>query len=220
MKKQYKQYLINNIDWLHDLSFIEIGTCNHTTLCDSDYSNNIVGHNLGIGVEIVADYLEELPTWSNIRKINAAVTDHSGEVIMYHVPKDRIKPSASYYRQLQGCNSINTYHPNHLKWGVKDLVKKTPVRAMTLPELIYENNVRGIQFLKMDLEGHDHVVMRNYHEFLTDMPVVFHPKRIQFESNTHTDKINIDIVIEMYQQLNYQVMRRDHDVVIDLRNES
>src|SRR5210317_642737 len=116
-------------------NFIEIGTSNFDTLIQKA-SNDTVG----LSVEPMTHYLEQLPNKDNVKKINCAISFDNTEddVDIYFIPESIIKEN-NLSHWLVGCNSINGYHPAHL--DNKDLVSTKKIKQIPISKLFDDNNV-------------------------------------------------------------------------------
>lgn len=194
-----------------DLDFIEIGTCNFGTLLQecSDTER-------GISIEPLKHYLDALPNKPNVLKVNAAITAHkqSNTIDMYYIPEDFIDTHKIFYG-MKGCNSVNTYHPLHIAYNLQPFVKIERVVLLNIDEVLTILNVRGIKQLKIDTEGHDIVILQGLYEYLLNKSQAYYPRKIQFESNEHTDPNKVTFIIHLFEQLGYKLISRGYDTVLE-----
>lgn len=80
--------------------------------------------------------------------------------------------------------------------------------------MFYLNNIKGLEYIKIDTEGHDCIILRGLYEYLRYLPDNFHPKKIKFESNEHTKSDVIDSVISLYKSLHYYLVTRGDDTIL------
>jgi len=170
-----------------DYNFIEIGTCDFETLiedCDDE--------TVGISVEPLNYYLNNLPNKKNVKKINAAISiDNSeSEIDIYYIPEHKLKEN-NLPLGLKGCNKIGTFHPHHIKRNITHLVEIQEVKQIPLVKLLTENNVRKIDVFKIDTEGLDCYILNQLFNYLKIKEHLFYPKKIIFETNKLT---NIDVI--------------------------
>ena len=78
----------------------------------------------------------------------------------------------------------------------------------TLNEIINENDVEGIYHLKIDTEGHDHVIL-DY--FFSNSPRRQFPSILSFESNRLSDKAAIEALHNKLLSLDYDCIDRGYD---------
>jgi hypothetical protein len=195
---------------LRDIEFVEIGTSNFDTLLQScDDSEE------GISIDPVSYYLEQLPTKPNVKKINVAVSDHVGECSVFFIPEKSIEEH-NLPLWFKGCNSIGNFHPLHEKYKVKHLCVEEKINVLPLHLLLIENKIRGINFLKIDTEGHDTIILKCYHRFLCGVPKSFYPCRIMFESNEWTKEEDATSIIQLYTDIGYQLIHRGYDTLLQI----
>jgi FkbM family methyltransferase len=140
--------------------FIEIGTSNFDTFIEK--VDNTVH---GISIEPLAFYLDQLPNRENITKINAALSDKDGIADIYYIDPVKIQ-ELELPGFISGSNSINQPHQFTINVIGQELydslisIKKVP--TITWNTLINSYGIQGIGYLKIDTEGHDHVVLEEY----------------------------------------------------------
>ena len=102
-----------------DYDFIEIGTSDFDTIIESCSDTDI-----GLCVEPLVDYLNNLPSKNNVKKINCAISfdDSFGEIEIFYIPVETLKEN-KLPLGLRGCNRINEFHPHHITRGITHLVK-------------------------------------------------------------------------------------------------
>lgn len=111
----------------------------------------------------------------NIFFINKAVSNFVGEIEMT-IPSERNDFStlpcwASQLASIEPYHAVG--HINHL------LVDKINVKTTTINEIIKEYNIKEIDLLHTDTEGHDYTILMNY-------TFEIKPKKIMFE-HKHMD---------------------------------
>jgi len=193
-----------------DYTFIEIGTSNFETLIQ-----NCREQDVGISVEPLEFYLNDLPNKPNVKKLNAAITHQktSDFIDIYFIPP-HIVDLYKLPQWFKGCNTIGKYHPLHVLHKVQQFVEIRRVPLLNVDEFLTNEHVHGIQFLKIDTEGHDYVIMNGLFEYLTKKDNSYYPRRIQFETNEHTLASNVDAVIEKFKSLGYFVVHRGYDTLL------
>ncbi len=121
------------------------------------------------------NYNQKFGNTENIVFINKAVSDFIGEVEMT-VPSERNNLSQLPFWVSQ-LGSIN---PDHALGHVGNLlVDKIIVKTTTINEIVKEFNVKQIDLLHTDTEGHDYTILMNYNFDIK-------PKKIMFE-HKHMD---------------------------------
>ena len=139
------------------LDYIEIGTSDFDTLLQSTDLT-------GISIDPLSIYLDRLPNKDNNTKLNVAISDFNGECdVFYITPEDIEKFNLPSW--LRGCNSIIKPHPSALQilneFELVDLYQKKKINVLTWDILIRTKNIIGVDYVKIDTEGHDSVKL-NY----------------------------------------------------------
>ena len=185
------------------LDFLEIGTSNFGTIIQTATDDTV-----GISVEPLAYYLDQLPAPKNVIKENAAIAFDNIEkyIDIYYVTERDIKKN-KLPKWLKGCNSLNTYHPKHLELGITDLVNIEHVLQIPISKLLEKYNVETIELLKIDTEGGDCDILLNLKDYLHKKEKSFYPKKIQFETNSLTLEDKLKKVLFEYAKLNYIVTK-------------
>lgn len=117
----------------------------------------------GVLVEPVPSNFEELKqTYKdkpNVRLLQAAITDKDGTVAM-HTPLRHADSSP-----LRGKDSMHRSVINKHRWLVYDfdeLVEEIEVPALSVPSLLAITGLVEIDFLAVDTEGHDAVILNQF----------------------------------------------------------
>lgn len=196
------------------LDFIEIGTSDFDTEIQKDDDK------VGISVEPIKYYIDRLPDKKGCKKIQTAISNINGSVTVYYVPVETIQKYNLHYLS-RGCNTINSYHPTITSYlaqvgvDIKDVANSYEVPCKTILDIIKENNVSGVYYLKIDTEGHDTVILKKFYNDIkgsnTNLPHV-----ILFESNILSDRKSVDKIIELYQTLGYDLLYSEHDTMLKL----
>jgi len=196
---------------MKDLDFIEIGTSNFDTLiqtCEDD--------SVGICVEPIKHYLDQLPNKKNILKVNVAITGdlvHNKKIKIYYIPEEVImKEKLKVF--FRGCNKIGDFHPLHIKHKLTHLVKIDDVDLINIGDFLKNNNIRKIKYLQIDTEGHDINIMNGLYRYIHKLPKEYHPTEIKFETNSNSSTNEVDGVIEKYSRLKYTVVSRNLNTLI------
>lgn len=197
-----------------ELDFLEIGTC--------DFDSSILDCNdniKGIIVEPLGIYLDNLPNKNNVIKVNKAISDKTGKIKIYYLPPDIIK-KYNLPLWLKGCNKVNDYHPLVLR-TLKEhnlensLIKIEEVDVITIKQLIYNYNIISIDYLKIDTEGHDLVILNEYINYCTDINIKLLPNKILFETNYLSDHIEVCKIIDKLLTLNYKLIYRNVNTYLE-----
>lgn len=189
--------------------FIEVGTSDFHTLIEQADENTV-----GLSIEPINSYLESLPNKKNVIKVNAALSNYDGEIEIYHIGLNEMNANGLPF-WVRGCNSVNKPHEytrNKIGHELYDsIVKKTKVPTLSWNTLIENYNIGSIGYLKIDTEGHEHIILKDYFEMCEKNPS-FYAQRIKFEYNETSNKKILDELISNL--TNYQVIYEEEDVVL------
>lgn len=189
--------------------FIEIGTSDFDTLIESTQGK------IGITIEPLLFYLENLPKNPSVIKVNCAITDHDGQIDIFYLEPTDIE-NYNLPRWLRGCNSINKPHPSTMielnSRGIEHLMKSHTCECLSWKTLVKRYDIESIEFLKIDTEGHDCVIINS---ILNNKSVL--PKKIHFEANILTDSEIIRKTLRRLIESGYKVsMKTDTDIIVEL----
>lgn len=150
--------------------FIEIGSADFDTLIEA--VNDEVR---GITVEPMSEYFNRLPNKKNVVKVQAAISDKDGSDLIYYVDESKIK-EYNLPEWTSGSNSLGQPHPFLTKFYsedfYRDLVETREVKTITFQTLVSTYNVQKVRLLKIDAEGHDHVILKGYLEVCEKNPAL------------------------------------------------
>lgn len=196
-----------------DIDFLEIGTSNFDTLIQK------CTNEVGFSVKPLNFYLDELPNKPNVIKVNCAITANktSNNVDIYYIPENIIKQN-NLADWFIGCNSINSYHPLHIKHNLTNFVEVEKVKLLNIDEFLIQHKIRKIKFLKIDTEGHDVIILNGLFMWIKYLPKSFYPDKIQFESNENTPKTYVNELLKTATDIGYNIISRGYDTIIELTN--
>jgi FkbM family methyltransferase len=172
---------------------VEIGTC------DFETQAGLVD---GLFVEPVKEYFDKLPT--TCLKENVAVSNYTGQIDLYSVPAEIIQRH-NLAGWLRGCNSVGRPHPT-VEAGVREggiqasWVVKTTVPVVRIKDLIAKYNITHVDFLKIDTEGHDAIILNDFFDTLE-----LRPREIFFENNGLVPAADVHALTARLTQLGYSV---------------
>lgn len=194
-----------------DLDFLEIGTSNFETLLQTCKDTDI-----GMSVEPLKFYLDDLPDRKNVTKVNVAITHNKpvDTINIFYIPPETVDKEG-LPQWFKGCNKIGNYHPLHIKHNVQQFVKTLEVPLMNVDEFMIKYNIKKIKVLKIDTEGHDSIILRGFFKFIVEKGLEYYPSKIQFESNEHTLKTSVDEIINLFTSIGYRLISRDHDTLLE-----
>ena len=192
-----------------DYDFIEIGTSNFHALII-----NCSDETVGLSIEPLQKYLDDLPNKPNVTKVAAAISDKDGEIDIYNIPLVNIhKHNLPIW--VKGTNSVSKPHEYaRQKIGAElydSIVSVDKVKTMSWKTLISEYKIRSVDYLKIDTEGHDHVILKSYFEECKKNPKLY-ANKILFEYNESSDKVALDTIIS--ELTNYEIEYLEQDVLL------
>lgn len=181
--------------------FVEIGTADFETVCNDQ--NNLIG----LSIEPVRYYFDKLNTGPNSKKLNLAIGDENKTVTMYWVHPDDFT-SYNIEGWVRGGSSVNK-----LNWSTErelktknalDAVRTQSVEMITWKTLCERYEITEVDFLKIDAEGYDCIIVNN----VLDTNEVL-PKRIFYEQNDLTSNELIASTAQRLTQFGYKQIRND-----------
>ena len=189
--------------------FIEIGT--------SDFATEIqkAAGRRGLSVEPMAEYLEALPAPATVQKACCAISDTDGKSDMYYVSTADIA-THGLPKWVRGCNKLGAPHPTVARYLAKNglpasLITKREVPIMTVSSLCAAHSITEIDYLKVDTEGHDIVVLRSLAAAVA-AGVLSWPARIKAECNALTDTATKLEMLKLLTTAGYSVERTKDDL--------
>lgn len=138
---------------------VDIGTC------DFDVADNIFDKNKKyLLVEPMKEYLDRLPIGENIIKENSAISNKSGLINIFYVSEDSINKH-NLPLWVKGCNRINEPHITVSRYISENnidpsIISSKQINVMSFFTLIDKYNIKHIGCLKIDTEGHDHIIFQ------------------------------------------------------------
>jgi len=168
--------------------FIDIG-CGHVSVSSDIFGTDEVG----MYVEPIKKFLDVLPSGPNIIKEECAITETNGEVNLYafipeHVEyftgtqlqeifKDKEKEKEFYSQYpASNCSSLFYFDIEYFQ----RLSKKIKVKSKTLETLFDEHKVTEVDYLKIDVEGAESIVLNQLIKLMEKRSVKVN-KQIKFE---------------------------------------
>tara|TARA_R110002020_G_scaffold228277_1_gene438991 strand:- start:267 stop:818 length:552 start_codon:yes stop_codon:yes gene_type:complete len=131
--------------------FIEIGTSDFDTLeylAEDGWK--------GIFVEPIGELLNKLKRFDGCHYEESAVLDYNGTTDIQYYDLDWAE---GWTRGVGSTSDVNNFNANP-QW--KEQVKKKQVNVTTLDDLIEKYNVKSIDYLKIDIEGLEHLILDDY----------------------------------------------------------
>jgi FkbM family methyltransferase len=142
-------------------TFIELGACDFDNLTSLLYSGW-----RGFFIEPIPYYMDSLKSMLEKQKIfenvfyeQCAISDFNGEIEMVYVvdPDEEWKRGISHVK----ANSLKNYTSDLINYNdfSNDTIK---VPSMTLNSFIEKHSIDEIDLFKIDIEGHELIVLENY----------------------------------------------------------
>ena len=190
--------------------FIEIGTSDFDTLIETSDDKTV-----GLSIEPIRYYLDRLPNKENVKKIEAAISDNDGFIEIYYIPDEKIQEHNLKW-WVRGSNSIGKPHPFALQELGEEfynsIVKIEKVPTLSWKTLVEKEEIGSIDYLKIDTEGFDHIILNDYLKMCKENPNLL-ARKIKFERHSNVSNISeIDNIISKFK--GYKVEYSESDVVL------
>ena len=180
-EKEYKM-LLN--DGYYD--FVEIGTCDFNTFLQRENPG------IGISIEPMKRYFDRLPKVEGVTKLNVAISDKDGydeiNFLDEKIIKDLSLRSGLDLQWMRGSNRLGEKHKVNdaqvrmMGIDINEINQTETVKTMTWKTLTEEHNINHIDYLKLDTEGHEGVILSQVADDMEKRPE-FRPRFILFEYN-------------------------------------
>jgi FkbM family methyltransferase len=180
------------------IEIVEIGT--------SDFRTE-AGQKDGLFIEPVKEHFNRLP---KCRKENVAISNQEGEISIFYIPSDKIQ-KYGLPNWVRGCNSINEPHKTIIQNGWGKYLTEDKVKVERIKTVLDRHVITDIEFLKIDTEGHDCVILN---DFLDTCDI--RPRKIQFESNVLSSYYDIMKVVERLSKDGYKCQQVKFDMICEL----
>lgn len=181
---------------------VEVGT--------SDFRTE-AGKQDGLFIEPVKYYFDRLP---DCRKLNIAVSNEVGVTFCTYLTLEDIQ-QFELPDWVRGCNRLGGIHPTVEKLligkGISlDVIRRQEVQIDTLVNILEREKIFEIDFLKIDTEGHDCVILEYFFENWKHRM----PDKIQFEANVLSDVTEVGWIIDLAQPHGYFATRVKTDIIL------
>ena len=130
--------------------------------------------------------------------------------IHWVTPEDLIKWNLPDW--VRGSNSISQPHivvqeECDLKnINYDDVITISKIKIKSWKTLAKENNIKGVKLIKIDTEGHEHIIMKNLLEDLIERSS-FRPEKIFFENNKCANKPKLTEAVQGFEKLGYALSK-------------
>jgi hypothetical protein len=168
---------------------VDIGTC------DFEVADGVFGSDKTyLLVEPMAEYLDRLPFGDNIKKENSACSNVCGNFEIFYVPESVILEH-NLPLWMKGCSKVNEPHSVVLSYlmlcGIdQSVIKSKTINVISFQKLVEKYNIESIFNLKIDTEGHDHII-------LNEVACLLHSNKISCDSSRRLCVI-IDVSYNVY----------------------
>lgn len=192
--------------------YVEIGTSDFETASEV-FSDN----HRGLSIEPIIEYLDRLPIKPKNKKLNYAISDTDGVSNIYYVGIDDIEKN-NLPEWIRGCNSIDKIHPSVQRYfeenNVSVNVLSKQIERVSVRSLFQRESIQSIDFLKIDTEGHDFIIIRDL------LKTSVRPKKIKFEANSlYTESEIIDIICLMEKNGYHLTQKTSNDIIMSFIDE-
>ena len=186
-------------------NFIEIGTSDFDTEVEKASETTV-----GLSIEPIGEHLSRLPNRQNCYKLNAAISNYNGYIDIYSITSENIeKYNIPFW--IKGCNSVGQPHRT-VQWYLGhhglplNLIEPQKVPVFTFNSIIDKYNITSCDYLKIDTEGHDCVIINNIIDSFEKKELTFLPKKILFETNELTSNTDINNTINRLTTIGYKII--------------
>lgn len=183
-------------------NFVDIGT--------SDFGTSIKNKKIGqkvLLVEPLQFYLDALPDGEGITKANYAVSNQDSSIKIFYVTPENIE-NYKLPRGFKGCNSIGKEHKTVLAYLKShsiplDIIESQDVSVISFNSLISKYAIDSIGRLKVDTEGHDHIILRNVLDVIKGSN--FKIKEIVFEYEPSFENTSeLELLVKEFLEVGYE----------------
>lgn len=144
---------------------MDIGTSDFDTSAELLRENEYV-----LLVEPVFHYLKNIADRPGVIKAPFAISDHNGYADIYHIPETDIS-KLGLPDWLRGCNSLGKPHKLAFQEWPHVTQQQLTVPTITFQTLIDVYSIESIRNVKIDTEGHDHVILAQILNFVQQLNI-------------------------------------------------
>jgi len=183
-------------------NYVDIGTCNFKTSLDILKANEKI-----ILVDPIKEYLDDLPSSINIVKENCAIDEINSTKKITYINPQLIK-NKKFKSWVGGSSKIGEKHPLILKLLRENKITESDlitvdVNTLTFGSLVKKYDISSIFQLKIDTEGHEHIILTDVLEYVKNTVKI---DRIIFEYREEFGHVNkLDKLIVEFTKLDYIV---------------
>jgi FkbM family methyltransferase len=146
-------------------------------------------------IEPISIYLNNIPDFKNITKLNMAVSDNNEPLKIYYVRPENIS-KYNLPDWVRGCNKIGEKHVlvSNLvnSMGItEDIFIEELVPVITFKQLVDKYNIGHIGHLKIDTEGWDHVIFKDVVDCILNNEIKIEKITVEY-LQYHNNTSNLD----------------------------
>jgi hypothetical protein len=187
--------------------YIEIGTSDFKTMCQEH--PNLVG----LSIEPLDIYCNRLPAQDNVIRLNCAISNFKAtNGVVWYVHPDDID-AFDLPQWLKGCNSFQNMHPSVKaeleKRQLLRLFRFKYVEVLTWQDLVARYDITHVNYLKIDTEGHDLVIINNMLDWAIKSSRC--PDEILFESNILINEDELKCTLERLKFFGYEIIYTNNE---------
>ena len=193
--------------------FIEIGT--------SDFDTEIERareFDRGISIDPIIHYLNKLPNKKYVNKVLCGISDRNTWGKCYYISEENIqKYNLPWW--IRGCNQLFDYHTTakniiiERELNLDTVFDTVEIPIYSISTLLDMYQVSSINYLKIDTEGHDITILKNYINKIQRNSGII-AKQLLFESNTLSDRLSIDNMIEQLYSFGYRLIYSNENTLM------
>jgi FkbM family methyltransferase len=180
--------------------FIDIG-CGINSVSTDRFGVDAVG----MLVEPIKEYLDILPSGNNIIKENCAIFNTDGQIEFNAVIVDN--PRYFTEKEMQSQENLNIFQKQYAFSGHSSVYSKTNLKhfkkiivpCLTLKSLFNKHNVTSIDYLKIDVEGFENILLLQLLNLMKKNKICVN-KEIKFEYNHLSDLKKLDNVTKIFEK--------------------
>jgi FkbM family methyltransferase len=144
----------------NDIFFNEVDTSTKLYLIEPVYD---------LFLKLKENYKNKLTDVSNIVFINKAVSNFIGDIEL-NIPSSK-NDFTKYPKWVSQISSVN---PTHITDHIPDMiVDKVKVKTTTLNQIVKEYDIKNIDILQIDAEGHDYDILMDYNFDIKPKKIIF-----------------------------------------------
>ncbi len=189
-----------------DYKYIEIGTCDFSTLMKKYPDDK------GLSVEPIKKYLDNLPNYDNNTKVNVAISNTNGLVKFYKLKDEYIDNPDKVPKHDRGMSSLEIANNSTKRLqgrARKERFELVEVPAMTVEKLLSDYNITSVEHFKVDTEGFDCEIIKQLLE------TSLRPQHIKFEIG-HSKQEDVTMIKNLLIESGYNITKEGWDLECSL----